>query len=117
MSRSWTITDPDSPLELEDGPPLPPIHPGEMLATEFMEELNLTSEALAKAMGVSQEHLQAILDCRAPITAEDSLRLGHVFSMSDGFWMRLQNHYDLELVLRSDVAEDISRLPVLHAAE
>ncbi len=116
MSNSWTITDLDSTVELEDGPPLPPIHPGEMLREDFMPDMGLSTETLSAAMGVSPAHLQAILDGRAPITGEDSVRLGHAFDMTDGFWMRLQNHYDIELAKRS-LSGALDHLPVLHAAE
>ena len=116
MSNSWTITDLSSTVELEDGPPAPPIHPGEMLRDEFMPDMGLDCAALATAMGVASKHLQAILDEAAPITGEDSVRLGHVFNMSEGFWMRLQNHYDIEQAKRA-LSGELEHLPVLHAAE
>lgn len=115
MSNSWTITDPSSPLELGQGPASPPIHPGEMLRDHFMQDMGLSSGEVATAMGVPIERVDAILEGRASLTGEDSVRLGHAFQMSDGFWMRLQNQFDVERA-RADLAGALDSLPVLVAA-
>ena len=38
------------------------VHPGEVLLHEFMEPLNITPYRLAKAIGVQQSRIEAILD-------------------------------------------------------
>ncbi len=79
---------------------LPPLHPGEILRTEFLEPLNISAYALAKAIHVPQTRIGEILAGRRGVTADTSLRLGRFFGMSPGFWLVLQNHHDM------DVAQD-----------
>lgn len=115
MSNSWTITDPGSSLDLDDGPASAPIAPGEMLRDHFMTDMGLSSADVARAMGVEAARVDAILTGQAALTAEDSVRLGHAFQMSDGFWMRLQNQFDVERA-RAELAGALASLPVLVAA-
>jgi addiction module HigA family antidote len=86
MSRSSTITDPDW---LEND------HAGQLLASEFLEPLNMTVEALAEAVAVAPAHIQAVIDGARPMDAELDLRLGRYFGMSEGFFLRLQDNYAL----------------------
>jgi len=86
VSRSRTITDPDW---------LHNPHAGEMLAGEFMEPLGLDAEALASAIGVRLEDLQAVLDGTRAMDAELDLRLARYFRMSEGFFLGLQTDYEL----------------------
>jgi plasmid maintenance system antidote protein VapI len=41
------------------------------------------------------------LECRVAVDADIDLRLGRYFGMSEGFFLRLQNSYDLEEVRRA----------------
>lgn len=70
-------------------------HAGEMLVVEFMEPLNLTAERLAKDLEISPERLQKVIDGARVVDAELDLRLGRYFSMSEGFFLRLQDDYEL----------------------
>ena len=82
--------------EREDGAPMPPLHPGEMLREDFMKPLALSANALAIALRVPVTRISEILRERRGITADTALRLGRYFNMSPQFWMRLQMDYDLE---------------------
>ena len=75
---------------------LGPIHPGEHLA-EILEELEISSERLAKAMGVPPELIEDILAFHAPITAETAMRLGKALRMTPHSWLGLQSFYDLDV--------------------
>jgi addiction module HigA family antidote len=86
MSKSQTITNPDW---------LQNVHAGELLASEFMEPLGLDSAALAEAIGADPAHLQLVIDGEAPMDGELDLRLGRYFRMSEGFFLRLQDCYQL----------------------
>ncbi len=79
---------------------LPPVHPGEILKTEFMEPLGLSANALAGALGVPANRVTAIVNQNRSITGDTALRLSGYFTNSARFWMNLQAKYDL------DVAED-----------
>ena len=79
---------------------MPPIHPGEILLTEFLEPMGISQYRLAKDTSVPPRRINEIVHGKRSITADTALRLGIFFSMSPQFWMNLQNRYDL------DVAED-----------
>ncbi len=70
-------------------------HAGEMLASEFMETLGLRSIDLAAAIDVSQLRIEALINGDAPVDGELDLRLTRYFRLSEGFFLRLQNQYDL----------------------
>jgi len=86
MSRSSTITNPDW---------LPNSHAGQLLLSEFLEPLEMSIESLATAIAVPATRLQAVIEGVEPIDAELDLRLGRYFVMSEGFFLRLQDQYEL----------------------
>jgi addiction module HigA family antidote len=59
---------------------LNPIHPDEILKHEFMEPFRLSSNRLAKNIGVTPAHINEILRARRGITAETALGLTQYFS-------------------------------------
>lgn len=83
---------------------LPNIHPGEILYEDFMKPMALSKNALAKQMGVPATRIGEITLGRRAITADTDLRLAKVFGTSEGYWLRLQNAYDLEEARRHQVA-------------
>ncbi|HWB65005.1 MAG TPA: HigA family addiction module antitoxin [Chitinophagales bacterium] len=72
------------------------IHPGEILAAEFMEPMAITAYRLAKDVGIPQTRVSEILKGRRGITADTALRLSKYFGNSAKFWLGLQGDYDLE---------------------
>ncbi|WP_309610448.1 HigA family addiction module antitoxin [Sphingomonas sp.] len=86
MSRSSTITNPDW---------LHNPHAGEMLAMEFMEPLGMSVEALADALQFDRARLQAVIDGTTSMDAELDLRLARYLRMSEGFFLGLQDDYEL----------------------
>lgn len=75
---------------------LPPLHPGEILREDFMRPLSLSSNALARAIGVTPTRLNEIVRGRRGISADTALRLGRYFGSSVELWMNLQRRYDVE---------------------
>ena len=75
----------------------PPIHPGEILTTEFLEPLGVSQYRLAKDIGVTARRINEIVHGRRSITADTALRLGRFFGMEAQFWLNLQTHYDMEV--------------------
>jgi antitoxin HigA-1 len=71
------------------------IHPGEILLTEFMEPMGLTSYRLAKELAVPLPRIYDIVKGKRSISADTALRLGTFFALPAQFWMNLQNEYDL----------------------
>jgi antitoxin HigA-1 len=86
VSKSSTITNPDW---------LHNSHAGELLVSEFMEPLDLTVDALARAIDVNPSRLRSVIDGIKPIDAELDLRLTRYFRMSEGFFLGLQVDYEL----------------------
>ena len=76
---------------------LPPIHPGEILRSEFLEQMGITQYRLAKDISVPPRRINEIVHGKRSITADTALRLGRFFGMSPQFWLNLQTRYDLEV--------------------
>jgi addiction module HigA family antidote len=71
------------------------IHPGDILKTEFMEPLGLSSYRLAKELHVSAPRVNDLVRGRRSITADTAMRLGRYFGTSAQLWLGLQMDHDL----------------------
>lgn len=76
---------------------LPPVHPGEILAEEFLGPLEVTQYRLAKDTSVPARRINEIVKGERAISADTALRLAKYFGTSDLFWRNLQARYDLEV--------------------
>ncbi|MEK7684741.1 MAG: HigA family addiction module antitoxin [Verrucomicrobiota bacterium] len=70
-------------------------HPGTLLREEFLEPMGLTPYRLAKDIGVPLTRITAILAGQRAVTADTGLRLARYFGLSEGYWLGLQQDYDL----------------------
>ena len=68
---------------------------GEVLVPEFMEPLGHDCAVLAKAIAVDPARLQAMIDGSLSVDGELDVRLGRYFRMSEGFFLRLQDCFEL----------------------
>jgi antitoxin HigA-1 len=84
-------------------------HPGIILQEEFLEPLGLSQNALARAIGVPANRINEITRGRRGITADTDLRLARFFKLSEGYWLRLQNTYDM-MEARREVGNAISKI-------
>jgi addiction module HigA family antidote len=75
---------------------LRPTHPGEYLREEFMIPLGLSSNALARALGVTPARINEIVRERRGISADTALRLARYFNTSHQLWLNLQSNYDVQ---------------------
>ena len=89
-----------------------PIRPGEVLAEEFLVPLGISQNALARALNVPPRRINEIVLGKRRITADTALRLSRFFSMSDGFWMNLQDRYDREAT-RIQIADALAKIDPL----
>lgn len=89
---------------------LDPIHPGEILREEFMRPLGLSSNALARAIGVTPARINEIVRERRGITADTALRLARYFGTEAQSWMNLQQRYDLECA-RDALGSSLAKIP------
>ena len=92
MSSSATATDTDQ---------IDPIHPGEVIMEDFIEEFGITQNKLATAIGVPPRRINEIVHGKRGITADTAVRLAKYFGTSAELWMNLQSHYELRLERRA----------------
>jgi addiction module HigA family antidote len=76
------------------------IHPGEILAEEFMKPKGISINKLARDIGVPPGRISAIVNGKRSITADTALRLAKYFGVSSELWMGLQADYDLRTAQR-----------------
>ena len=72
------------------------IHPGEILKSDFLDEMHITPYALARAIGVDQTRISQLIKGTRGMSADTALRLGKFFNMSPEFWLNIQSRFDLE---------------------
>ena len=76
---------------------LDPIHPGEILLEEFLNPMGISQYRLAKDISVPPRRINEIVHGKRGVSADTALRLERYFGLSEGFWLRLQSRYDLEV--------------------
>src|SRR5208283_1679628 len=92
------------------------VHPGEILKTEFMEPMGLSSYALAKALAFPG--IYEVVRGERAISADTAIRLGKYFGLPAQFWLNLQNDYDLRVAQRSGIGNGIkARAEILAAVD
>lgn len=74
-----------------------PVHPGEILREDYLKELGLSANALAKALNVPAPRVNDIVRERRGVSADTALRLARYFGSSAQFWLNLQTAYDLRV--------------------
>lgn len=72
-----------------------PLHPGEVLREEFIEPMELTITATAKALNVSRATLSEIVNAKQSVTPDMALRLSKAFDTTPEIWVNMQRSYDL----------------------
>ena len=70
-------------------------HPGEFLKKELLDEMGISQYRLAKAIEVPQTYISDIVKEKRGISQEMGLLLDAFFGFSEGYFARLQGHYDL----------------------
>ena len=86
-----------------------PVHPGEILGEE-LQELGMTANALAAALGVPTNRITAILKGQRGITADTALRLSRYLGTTPQLWLNLQQTFELrttEIESGKDIAERV----------
>ena len=87
---------------------------GEMLREEFIEGFNITQNALAKAIFVPPNRIHQIVNNQRKITADTDLRLTKYFGLSQGYFLRYQEDYELRTAKRK-IANDIEKIKPIQA--
>ncbi len=80
-----------------------PPHPGRIVRQDCVEPLGLTITAAAKALGVTRQALNNLVNGKAGISPEMAVRLSKAFGGSAEMWLRLQANYDLTRVRLDEI--------------
>ena len=94
---------------------LAPIHPGEVLAEEFLRPMSLSQNRLALDIRVPARRINEIVQGKRRVSPDTALRLARYFDMSPQFWLGLQMDYDLD-VAEDELAEQINREVQVYSA-
>ncbi len=70
-------------------------HPGDILKEEFLAEIGMSQNRLAQMIEVPANRIHAIVNGTRSVTADSDLRLCRFFGLSEGYFLRLQNAYDM----------------------
>ena len=74
-----------------------PIHPGEILREDFLKPLQMSANALSKALHVPAGRVNDIVLERRGVTPDTALRLARYFGGDAQSWLNLQQAYDLKV--------------------
>jgi len=80
-----------------------PVHPGEVLREDYLKPLELSANALAKALHVPASRINDIVLERRGVTADTALRLTRYFggTAEDAqSWINMQATYDFKIAAR-----------------
>ena len=80
----------------------PAMTPGEILLEDYLIPMDISQNALARALGISPRSINEIVLGRRCITPRMSLKLGKFFKQSAQFWFNIQITCDLRGTLRAD---------------
>lgn len=97
MSGSRTITKGEDRLDN--------VHPGDILREDFLIGSEIPLAEVAQGAGIDPKVLVEIVASKRDIGAAVDARLTRYFGMSEGYFLRLQNCFDIEEVRRKEGAE------------
>ena len=72
-----------------------PPHPGETVRYDCLEPLGLTVTEGAKALGVTRQALNNLVNGKSGISPEMAIRLSKAFGSSPETWLKMQLDYGL----------------------
>jgi antitoxin HigA-1 len=63
---------------------------------DFLDEMKISSYALAKAIGVDQTRISQLIKGTRNLSAGTAIGLGKFFNVSPECWLNIQSRFDLE---------------------
>lgn len=90
-------------------------HPGDILLEEFLQPMEISQNALARAVHVPPRRINEIVLGKRQVTADTDLRLTRYFGLSEGYFLRLQAEFDL-MQKRREIGRDLDRIVPRDAA-
>lgn len=104
-----------SSITMTDAELLPNPHPGDILLEEFLQPMEISQNALARAVLVPPRRINEIVLGKRQVTADTDLRLTRYFGLSEGYFLRLQAEFDL-MQKRREIGGDLARIVPRDAA-
>ena len=74
-----------------------PPHPGGVVRRQWLEPLGLSVTRAAQGLGVTRQALSDLVNEKAGISVEMTIRLSKAFGSSPETWLGMQTAYDLWL--------------------
>ena len=87
-----------------------PPHPGEFIASVYLEPHGISGRELAAKLGVAPSTLNRILKGRSNISPEMALRLAKCLGRSPESWLAMQQGHDLWQAKRNVDLRTVERL-------
>jgi addiction module HigA family antidote len=89
-----------------------PIHPGEVLKTEYLEPLNISTFELSRCLRVELPVIEKLIAEKSRLTIDLAYRLYLYFGISARYWLNLQRDYDLAIYPnKEDLKKQIQPYP------
>jgi antitoxin HigA-1 len=89
-----------------------PPHPGEFIASVYLEPNSITGRELASKLNVSPSTLNRILTGKSGVSPEMALRLSKCLGRSPESWLAMQHNHDLWKARRSVDLSHVQALKV-----
>ncbi|MHA1540483.1 MAG: HigA family addiction module antitoxin [Alphaproteobacteria bacterium] len=84
-------------------------HIGEVLNEEFLEPMGMSQNKLAKAIGVPQNRINAIINKQRGITADTDLRLTTFLGLSEGYFSGIQEDFE-RLKTKQEISNELKKI-------
>jgi len=87
-----------------------PPHPGLHVRLDCLDPLGLSVTEAAKALGVTRQALNNLVNGKSGISPEMAVRLSKAFGGGPAVWLKMQMEYDLSQVEKSAAKIRVRRL-------
>lgn len=82
-----------------------PVHPGEILKHEFLDEMGISAGKLAKHIHVPRTRIERLCAEETSVTIDTAKRLARALGTTPEFWLNLQAQHDLLTAEAADIEE------------
>jgi len=90
-----------------------PMHPGEILKTEFLDPLGMTQQELADYLGITRVRINEVLLGKRAITPDTAIRLARFLDTTVQYWLGMQTDLDLWEAKKNN-EEEYRKITPLH---
>ncbi|SCZ73560.1 addiction module antidote protein, HigA family [Epibacterium ulvae] len=88
-----------------------PVHPGEVLKEDFLDEYDMSAGKLAQNLKVSRNRIERLVRAERGMSPDTAMRLSKLFGTTPEFWLNLQRGYDLAMAAQDPaLADDLNEI-------